>query len=166
MHRADCTDPGAVVGRVRRRVAGVARQVTGYAGAMEPDVDHGDVSRWLAAYIEAWRRNDREQVMALFTADAEYRYEPYEEPLVGAAAIADSWADDPDEPDSWEARYAPVAVDGDTAVAVGTSRYRATAEQPARTYHNCFVLRFAADGRCRELTEWYVREPAPEESDR
>ena len=26
-------------------------------------------------------------------------------------------------------------------------------------YDNCFVMRFDADGRCREFTEWFVKRP-------
>jgi ketosteroid isomerase-like protein len=127
-------------------------------------MDREDVSRWLDGYVDAWRSYDRTAIVALFTEDAQYRYAPYEEPLNGAQAIADSWLEDPDDPDSWEASYGPVAIDGDTAVAVGSSRYRATPQRPARTYHNCYLLRFADDGRCRELTEWFMQEPAPEQT--
>jgi hypothetical protein len=117
-------------------------------------------ARWLDDYVAAWRSNDRGAIETLFTADAHYRYAPYEDPLLGAVAIADSWLADPDDPATWEAAYEPVAVDGDTVVAVGLSRYRATEEQPARTYHNCYLLRFADDGRCRDFTEWFMPEPS------
>ena len=123
-------------------------------------MDHQQVAAWLSDYIAAWRSNDRGRIMGLFTDDARYRYHPFDEPVVGAAAIADGWLDAPDDPSTWEASYEPVAVDDDTAVAVGVSSYRATADQPARTYANCFVLRFHEDGRCRELTEWFMKAPA------
>lgn len=119
--------------------------------------DREHVARWLDDYVEAWRHNEPARILALFTDNAEYRYHPYDEPVVGAEAIAASWLEEPDEPESWQASYLPVAVDGDTAVAVGTSRYRQTADRPARTYHNCFLIRFGTDGRCREFTEWYVK---------
>ena len=45
-------------------------------------------------------------------------------------------------------------------VATGTTSYRDTPDGPVtRVFHNCFVMRFDASGRCRELTEWYVRRP-------
>lgn len=122
-------------------------------------MDREQVSRWLADYTGAWRSNDRDQITRLFSADAQYRYHPYEEPVVGAEAIADGWLDEPDDPATWEATFEPVAIDGDTAVAVGTSSYRATDDQPARTYHNCFVMRFDDDARCREFTEWFMKAP-------
>ena len=129
-------------------------------------MDHEQVARWLGSYVAAWRSNERARIEALFTEDAVYRYAPGETPLVGAAAIADSWLEDPDDPQVWQADYEPVAVDGDTAVAVGTSTYTQTEHRPARTYYNCFVLRFDDAGRCREFTEWYIKAPdATEASD-
>jgi hypothetical protein len=45
-------------------------------------------------------------------------------------------------------------------VATGTSIYRKLPDGPiARVYDNCFVMRFDADGRCREFTEYYLQRP-------
>ena len=65
-----------------------------------------------------------------------------------------------DAPGTYEAEYSPVAVDGDTVVATGTSRYRERPGGPVvRTYENCFVMRFDGEGRCREFTEYFLRRP-------
>ena len=51
--------------------------------------------------------------------------------------------------------YAPVAVDDDVVVATGTSSYSERPDGPiVRIYHNCFVMRFDDEGRCREFTEY------------
>lgn len=125
-----------------------------------------DVQRWLDRYIEAWRANEAAAIEGLFTEDAVYRYLPYEHPTAvvrGRDAIAASWLEQPDAPDSWKARYEPWAVDGDRAVAVGSSHYSATDAEPERTYHNVFLMRFAPDGRCAEFRELYMLEkPATE----
>jgi ketosteroid isomerase-like protein len=112
------------------------------------------VQGWLDAYVEAWRNYDAEAIGELFSDDAEYRYHPYDEPLRGRRAIVESWLGDRDEPGSWEARYEPLLVEGDRAVATGESRYAV-----GRTFSNIFVLAFDGDGRCREFTEWYVEHP-------
>ena len=126
------------------------------------------VDRWLAGYVEAWRTYDREQIAALFSADARYRYHPYDAWIEGREAIVRTWlgegdsggASTPDQPGTWEAEYRAVAVDGDTAVAVGTTSYSLEPGGPVgRVFDNCFVLHFDGDGRCREFTEWYVRRP-------
>ena len=122
---------------------------------------HAEVQAWLDRYVAAWRSNDAAQIGDLFSEDARYRYYAYGEWTQGRDAIVAGWLEDPDDPASWEAHYEPFAVDGERAVAVGTSRYEATADQPDRTFWNCYLMRFAADGRCSEFTEYYMREPAP-----
>ena len=122
-------------------------------------MERSQVEAWLAEYIEAWRSNERERIAALFTDDVRYRYYPHEEPIVGAEAVADAWLDDPDEPDSWTASYEAVAVEGDVAVATGESLYREPDGSAGGAYDNCFVIHFAADGRCREFVEYYVKRP-------
>jgi ketosteroid isomerase-like protein len=118
-----------------------------------------DVADWLERYVAAWKSGDRADIAALFGDDARYRYHPYDEPLIGRAAIADSWLDDPDEPGSFDAHYECFAVDGDAAVAIGTSAYFGSDGEVERVYDNIFALRFDAQGRCSEYTEWYTKRP-------
>lgn len=124
-----------------------------------------DLRDWLDRYVAAWRTNDAGDVAALFTEDAVYRYRPYggdAHAVRGRDAIVAAWLEEGDPPGSWEASYAPWAIDGERAVATGTSRYLATGNGPERTYHNAFLLRFAPDGRCAEFSEYYMlEEPAP-----
>jgi ketosteroid isomerase-like protein len=119
-----------------------------------------DVARWLDAYVEAWRSYDREAIGELFSEDCEYRYHPYDHPPVrGREEIAASWLDDRDEPDSWQATYEPVAVDGDVAVATGESTYTNPDGSLKTVYYNVFVMRFDDEGRCREFTEYFIERP-------
>ena len=111
--------------------------------------DHAMFQDWLKRYIDAWRSGDAGAIGDLFTADARYFYGPYREPTVGRDAIVRDWGANPDEPGSWEAEYRPLAVDGDTAVAIGESRYT-----NGKTYSNIFVCRFDAEGRCTEFRDW------------
>jgi ketosteroid isomerase-like protein len=112
------------------------------------------VQAWLDAYVSAWRTYDVDAIGGLFSEAAEYRYHPYDEPLRGREAIVEDWLDDPDEPGSWEARYEPLLVHGDAAVATGETRYA-----DGQAFSNLFVLVFDDDGRCREFTEWYMEHP-------
>jgi hypothetical protein len=122
---------------------------------------HADLQDWLDRYIAAWRANERGPIEALFTEDAIYRYTPYggeDHTLRGHDAIVEGWLAEGDDPDAWEARYEPYATEADRAVATGWSRYDASDQGPERTFHNVFLLRFAADGRCTELTELFMLE--------
>jgi ketosteroid isomerase-like protein len=122
-------------------------------------MDRGAVQEWLDAYIAAWKSYDREQIGALFTDDAEYRWHPYDDPVRGREAILEGWFDDTDAPGTYDATYAPAALDGDLAVATGTSTYLAADRSVDKVYDNCFLIRFAPDGRCREFTEWFMERP-------
>lgn len=57
----------------------------------ETRLTHGDGQDLLAAFKEAWERRDPEAMVALFAEDAEFRPEPFAEPLVGHNAIRALW---------------------------------------------------------------------------
>ena len=134
-------------------------------------MDRDTAQAWLDDYVAAWKSYDRDAITALFAEDVAYRYHPYDEPLVGRDAVVDSWlgesdavssggASTRDAPDTYDAHYTPVAVDGDTVVATGRSTYRETPDGPVtEVFHNCFVIRFDAEGRCREFTEYFIKQP-------
>ena len=120
------------------------------------------VARWLADYVTAWTSYDAEAIGALFSEDAVYRWHPWDGPddaAHGREAIVTSWLEAKDAPESWTAEYTPWAIDGDRAVALGTSRYFATEDATEALYHNVFLLRFDETGRCAEFTDVYMRRP-------
>ena len=128
-------------------------------------IDRAEVDRWLADYVAAWKSYDRRDIAALFGEDVAYRYHPGDDPIVGRDDVVASWleegefadASDRDEPGTYDAEYRAVAVDGDVAVAVGASTYSEEPGGPvAKTFDNCFVMRFDEAGKCIEFTEWYV----------
>jgi ketosteroid isomerase-like protein len=133
-------------------------------------MDRNAAQAWLDRYAAAWRSYDRDEIGALFSEDATYRYhvfDPEDETLRGRDAIVADWiapdgtATERDEPGTYDGSYAVWAVDGDRVVATGTSSYwtdasRATLE---RMYHNVFLLEFDADGQCRSFVELYMKEP-------
>jgi hypothetical protein len=126
-------------------------------------IDHAALRDWLARYEAAWRANDAGPIRALFTDDAAYRWHPWEagEDLVrGADAIAAAWLAQPDDPQAWEMRLEPLAVDGDLGVARCQTVYHPTADTPRQVFHNVFLIRLTDDGRCRDFTEFFMREPA------
>jgi hypothetical protein len=72
--------------------------------------------------------------------------------VTGLPAIGEMWErerEGPDEPFTMTSEI--VAVDGDTAVARLEVRYHRPTEHEFR---DLWVMRFAADGRCRAFEEW------------
>ncbi len=131
-------------------------------------MDREGVARWLSDYIEAWKSYDPEAIGALFSDDVKYRYHPSDDPVEGRRAVVESWlgegdqegASERDEAGTYDASYEPAAVDGEVAVATGSSTYTKQPGGPIdKVYDNCFVMRFDGDGRCREFTEWFMERP-------
>jgi SnoaL-like domain len=114
-----------------------------------------NVQTWLDAYVAAWRSYTPDAIGELFSEDARYAYHPYDDPLVGRAAIVESWRDDPDPPDSWDAAYRPLLVQGERAIATGETRYA-----DGDVYANLWELEFDTGGRCTKFVEWFMQHPA------
>jgi SnoaL-like domain len=113
-----------------------------------------DVQSWLDAYVDAWRSYDPDAIGELFSEEAGYSYHPYDDPLVGRAAIVESWRAERDPPDSWEAAYRPLLVDGERAIATGETRYA-----NGDIYANLWELEFDDGGRCTKFVEWFMKHP-------
>ncbi len=121
-------------------------------------ITHESVQTWLDRYVAAWKSLDPDQIRALFTEDVEYSYTPFDEPLVGREEIVRAWLEDFDDPSgSYDAKYYPIAIEGNVAVTNGRTRYY---EPDGRTleavFDNIFVLTFDEVGQCVIFREWYV----------
>jgi ketosteroid isomerase-like protein len=128
-------------------------------------ITHETVQAWLDAYERAWETYDPDQIGALFSENAEYRWHPYDEPEKGRDAIVNAWinpggnASDRDAPGTYMGEYEPFAVDGNRAVAIGTSTYWTDASRStvARIYYNNWLLEFDDEGKCSSFTEYYMK---------
>jgi hypothetical protein len=121
-------------------------------------MDRAGFQGWLQRYVDAWRLNDPIAIGDLFSPDVRYAYDPFDEAVVGRAAVVADWLREPDDAGSWEADYSVLAVDGDVFVGHGRTRYLTDDRKDTeREFANVFVCRFDGDGRCREFTEYYMR---------
>ena len=117
------------------------------------------VQAWLDNYVEAWRTYDASKIGDLFSDDALYFYNPFDEhdPVRGREAIVANWLEEHNDPDTWQAHYVPVAVEGRIGVAQGRTRYLRADGTVEREFANIFVLHFDPVGRCERFTEWYMQ---------
>jgi hypothetical protein len=103
-----------------------------------------DVSEWIEGYRKAWEAGDSELVLTLFTEDASYRSNPFEEPHVGHEGI----------------RGRPF-VDGNRAAVEWWTTMASEGEEV--TLPGCLLLRFDSDGRCSDLREYWNFTPGRRE---
>jgi ketosteroid isomerase-like protein len=119
---------------------------------MRQVTDRLTVSRWLAAYEAAWRTPGTESLSQLFTEDATYLQSPYEQPVIGLAAIGEMWESERESPDEIFTLATDIlAVDGPTAVVRADVGYGQPLHQE---YRDLWVVRLTEDGRCRWFEEW------------
>ena len=109
---------------------------------------------WLERYRRAWIERDADAASLLFTEDAIYREQAFQEPFVGRAAIRDYWARVTASQTSVELRYGQPIVDS-RRLAVEWWANLQTTEGPV-TLAGEFLLRFADIGECRELREYWL----------
>ena len=62
-------------------------------------IDLQSVQKWLDDYVAAWKSYDAAAIGALFSEDANYRYNPFDEPVKGREAIVAGWLENRDTPD-------------------------------------------------------------------
>ncbi len=115
-------------------------------------MDRTDLARWIDSYERAWRTPGTAGLDQLLTPGATYRPGPFDDPVVGLAAIAAFWEaarDGPDEP--FTMRWEPVAIERDVGVVRVEVEYRGASP---RVYRDLWIIVLHPDGRCSAFEEW------------
>ena len=114
--------------------------------------------QWIERYRRAWETADADEVVALFTPDAWYWSSGFRKPCRGSDAIRRYWLDGAGTQRDVAVRMGqPVITPGRVAV-----EWWATMIEPDEgeiTLPGCLLLRFAADGRCQDLWEYWQVQP-------
>ena len=114
------------------------------------------VDEWAERYGRAWEDGDEDAIAALFTEDAVYRSAPFREPFSGEAEIRAYWRRGAGTQQDVRVRMGRPFVDGARAAVEWWTTLN-DADDGEITLPGCLLLRFASDGRCSELREyWHV----------
>lgn len=124
-------------------------------------MDRQHFQNWLDGYVEAWKTYDPDKIATLFADDVEYRYHPNDQGddvLHGRAAVVANWLENKDPEGTVDAKYSPLAIDGDTYVAHGHSDYFDGPGGPLRDqYFNVYECRFNDKGECTLFIEYWIQ---------
>jgi hypothetical protein len=96
-----------------------------------PPLTHGDAEDILAAFKRAWEQRAPDMIIELFDKEADYRPDPFAEPLIGLNAIRGLWNETVANQAHVEFDAERIWVSGSTVLASWHGAYtrRATAER-------------------------------------
>jgi hypothetical protein len=131
------------------------------ADSVPVSIDGPGLRRWLDGYAAAWTGLDAGRAALLFTEDATYHESPFQPPCRGLEAIRAYWDEVARSQRDVVFRHEPLGVIGDRGIARWSAAFSRVASSVRVELDGVFVLTFAADGRCRELREWWRRRESP-----
>jgi hypothetical protein len=109
--------------------------------------------QWLDAYRQAWVERNADAAAALFTEDATYAEQPYQDAFAGRKGVREYWARVTATQSNVEIRYGtPITVGNRTAVEWWTTLQNGGVPI---TLAGAFVLTFDESGLCRTLREYW-----------
>lgn len=118
------------------------------------------VQEWADAYAQAWRDRDADAAASLFTGDCLYRDHPLQEPHRGVEGVRSYWANVTSTQDRVDVRMGRPVESADGRRAAVEFWVRMLSGDAEVTVIGILFLRFAEDGRCQELRETWLFEPA------
>ena len=124
-------------------------------------MDRGALAQWLAAYGEAWEKQDPDAAAALFTDQGTYAWGPFASPLRGREAIREAWrVATQGNQSKIQFGYEPLATteDGRGIARWWSSMTSVQTGLPVRM-EGIFLITLSSEGLCSEFREWWNEDP-------
>ena len=116
-----------------------------------------NLDEWIEGYRVAWENRDPAAAASLFTEDATYRSNIFEDPHVGRDGVRDYWASVTSTQSDVRVRMGGPFVDGSRV----TVEFWTTmeVEDAPTTLSGCLLLEFDENRVCRRLREYWHFQP-------
>ena len=115
------------------------------------------LKEWIEGYREAWETRDATAVGALFTPDATYRSNIFEDAHQGRAGIESYWTDVTAAQSDVRVRMGEPFVDGSRVTVEFWTNMRVDGDEV--TLPGCLLLDFEDNGLCKALREYWHFQP-------
>jgi ketosteroid isomerase-like protein len=123
--------------------------------AVAERLTESEASAWLDGYEGAWEERDADRAAELFTPDAIYRDNPYNDPYRGREGIHKYWSDVTADQRNVDFNYELLTTYGRTAVAHWSATFSSASSGSTINLDGVFLLEFDAGGLCSRLREWW-----------
>ena len=122
------------------------------------------VIAWSEAYLQAWETADTAAAGALFSQDASYRSNIFEEPHGGRKGVEDYWTAVTSVQSDVKVWMGSPVIEGDRVIVEFWTSMLAGGED--LTLPGCLLMRFNENGLCSDLREYWqtlpeLRDPWP-----
>ena len=111
------------------------------------------LDEWIEGYRRAWEERDAEAAANLFTEDATYRSNIFEEPHRGRAGVKSYWESVTSSQSDVAVRMGTPFSDGTRVAVEFWTSMRVDGEES--TLPGCLLLDFDESGLCRRLREYW-----------
>jgi hypothetical protein len=111
--------------------------------------------RWMAGYDKASDESDPQASAYLFAEDASYWESPFDEPIVGRAAIYRYWADGAERLADKRSSHEILAVRGNMGIARWQASFIVKAAGITKALDAVFLVELDEQGECVTFREWW-----------
>jgi hypothetical protein len=113
---------------------------------------------WLERYGQAWRTGDPAAAGDLFSPDARYEENPFDEPMIGREAIIRYWDEGAGKAQKDVAfAFEILSVQDDSGVAHWRASFVRVPSGASVDLDGLLVARFSPEGVCYRFREWWHR---------
>ena len=112
-------------------------------------------AKWLDAYGTTSKENDAKASSELFAEDARYYESPFDEPLVGRAAIYQYWSQGALALKDKESTYEIISVKDNLGITRWQSRFTVINSGNRVALDCLFLVEFNEDEKCSLFREWW-----------
>jgi uncharacterized protein (TIGR02246 family) len=116
------------------------------------------LARIMDTYKRAWEQRDPELVLTVFTEDATYHEDPFDQPMAGREAIRRYWQGATESQCDIRFTWRPIASDGELRVVEWEAEYTRAGSGKRVALRGIMLLTLRGDRIARFREYWHRRE--------